>query len=198
MDSSMKMMMNTERLTDYFIYTMSDLATNASMLPMPPPPPVLHQLFERETSSYSSLYSRAFRSFSSLHHRVAEHTYTFIITHNLKQTEKLLRLLRGFLLRFTLLLHQLSLPLVVIVRALLAVRREHGEESSVRHLLPTTFRLFFGDIIIVALLAFLGGGRLGDDFRSRGFLLLRARDGGGERCSRRLGDGEHYIRACLD
>jgi len=159
------------------------------MLLLPLPPPHVSFLRERNFFFFLSLFARAFRSFSSPSSRVAEHMYVYYIC-NLKQTEKLLRLLRGFLLRFALLLHQLSLPLVVIVRALLAVRREHGEESSVRHLLPT-FRLFFGDII-VALLAFLGGGGLQDDFRSRGFLLLRASGGGGERYSR-LGDGEHYL-----
>ena len=102
----------------------------------------------------------------------------------LKQTEKLLRLLRRLLLRFPFLLHEFSFPLVVIVGGFLPVRGERAPKATVGH----WFLLFFPV-----------HGRHGNDaFRVRFLSLLRGcrkKSGSGGFYSE--GGGKHYLLACV-
>ena len=102
----------------------------------------------------------------------------------LKQTEKLLRLLRRLLLRFPFLLHEFSFPLVVIVGGFLPVRGERAPKATVGH----WFLLFFPV-----------HGRHGNDaFRVRFLSLLRGcrkKSGSGGFYSE--GGGKHYLLVFL-
>lgn len=105
----------------------------------------------------------------------------------LKQTEKLLRLLRRLFLRFPFLLHEFSFPLVVIVGGLLPVRGERAPKATVGHFLIRFPFVFPVD-----------GCHGNDAFRVRFLFLLRGyrkKSGSGGFYSD--GGGKHYLLACV-